>query len=449
MRNSRGGSRVGSSGRGAVVIAIISISILCTTILIILCIRLSLHNNIVSVVDDAPYTISEERQPIEAISKPIRIISQNHRRLQLSMSDAISKLEHTATNNNKIIMQQPQQMQQITQQLQPQPQQQQQQTLHQIQHGKTVFRPGGVLINLMRRAKDVVSESDVPFLLQIPHTSTETIYNIMTQCYGLVGKEYTTSQEIERARAMNVVDNYYVSSHDRPKEMFANFGERFHFLATPHYQEGTSLLTLKHKGRIIVMLRHPCEIAEAMYLNLRQINPSAAQLGSHVKGLVQHVNSTNYYDNWMTRMLANVPPNAAVTEDHFREARMVLENKFLIGMTSDMAETVRKRLGLYFGWKELPEKQGCEIEMIKNSMASIVSPSMLEEGSHEWRFVRLQNHFDMKLYARGMAIFGDQKMRVPIHSFIRERQVTRVVRAFDHLRNVVDPKDDSDIPFFW
>ena len=68
-----------------------------------------------------------------------------------------------------------------------------------------------------------------------------------------------------------------------------------------------------------------------------------------VRDLVLHVNFTDYYDNWMTHMLANVPPLVAVTDDHFREARMILENKFLIGMSSDLIETVHKRPRLYVG----------------------------------------------------------------------------------------------------
>lgn len=274
---------------------------------------------------------------------------------------------------------------------------------HQLQYGQTVPGPS-VLINMLRRAKDIVSENDVPFLLQIPHTSSETLYNIMTQCYGLVGQQYQSASELESARGSNAVDGNYVSSHDRPASMFRNFGQRFHFLATPHYQEGAALLTKKHRGRMIVMMRHPTEIAEIVYAT----RPGSVH--GDIDGLVRHVNSTDYYDNWMTRMLANVPKDVAVTEEHFREARMVLENKFLIGMTSNMAETVQKRLGLYFGWKELPNKQGCETDHIKKGQMSL-PPSSLIEGSHEWRFVRMKNHFDMKLFVRSMSVFGNQKVR--------------------------------------
>jgi len=249
-------------------------------------------------------------------------------------------------------------------------------------------------------------------------------------------------KELRKDEKEGVVDQFYVSSHDRPKEMFHNFGKRFHFLSTPHYQEGTSLLTLKHKGRIILMLRHPAYIAESMYLS----RPNTHR--GDLKGLLQYVNSTDYYDNWMTRMLANVPREERVTEEHFKYARMILENKFIIGMTSDMTETVKKRINLHFGWKELPSKQGCEMEYIKKGTMELPTSS-LEEGGREWRFIAKKNLFDSKLMARGMAVFGMQKMRIPVHPYTVREDRKAVSEAFGHLRNVQDEVDKSDIPFFW
>ena len=431
----RGGGRVASA-------ALVVVALLFSTslILLICC------NNFMMLAnhyDDYQELSYDDNEIIEQQHHHLHI-GQNHRRLG-SMLDAIQaqqlpRQRQPLTDNNMNAASSSQQLMIYA------PQPPEQQPVQQVvQHGKHNTVTGeSVQINMMRRAKDVVSNTDVPFLLQIPHTSSETIYDIMTQCYGLVGRQYNTPQELVKAKAMNVVDNHYVSSHDRPIHMFKNFGNRFHFIATPHYQEGTSLLTLKHKGRIIVMMRHPCQIAEEIYLT----RPNVQGRGKHVQGLIRWVNSTKYYDNWMTRMLANVPPDVVVTEDHFKEARMILENKFLIGMQQNMPETVQKRLGLYFGWHELPNKQGCEIEMIKKGMLNL-SPSSLEEGSEEWRFVRNKNHFDMKLYVRSQHVFGDQKMRVPVHAVIRKEQEEVVNEAIGHLRNVKDERDSSDIPFFW
>src|SRR5210317_81029 len=224
--------------------------------------------------------------------------------------------------------------------------------------------------------------------------------------------------------------------------MFHDFGQRFHFLSTPHYQEGASLLTLKHKGRIILMMRHPAYIAESMYLT----RPNTQK--GDLRGLLRFVNSTDYYDNWMTRMLANVPKNTPVTEEHFKYARMILENKFVIGMTNDMAETITKRIKLHFGWKELPSKNGCELDYIKRGTMELPT-SALEEGSREWRFIAKRNLFDAKLHARGMAVFGMQKMRIPVHPYTVRDDRKVVSEAFAQLRNVQDERDSSDIPFYW
>ena len=76
-----------------------------------------------------------------------------------------------------------------------------------------------VILNMLRRARDKVDEKDVPFLLQVPYTNSDVIYNIMTECYGLVGREYWDVKELRRDEKEGVVDQFYVSSHDRPKEV--------------------------------------------------------------------------------------------------------------------------------------------------------------------------------------------------------------------------------------
>jgi hypothetical protein len=100
-----------------------------------------------------------------------------------------------------------------------------------------------------------------------------------------------------------------------------------------------------------------------------------------VGDLIRHVNSMTYHDNRLTRMLANVPR-------HFRAARMILENNFLVGMSYDLLETVHWRLGLYFRWKEMPDKAGCVMGRISNSGGSSTTSShRIIEKSPEWRFV--------------------------------------------------------------
>jgi len=182
-------------------------------------------------------------------------------------------------------------------------------------------------------------------------------------------------------------------------------------------------------------------LAESMYLTM----PGAVR--GDMVGLLEFVTREDYYDNFLTRMLANVPAHVEVTEEHFKEARMILENKFLIGMTNDVAETVQKRLKLYFGWEELPSQQGCEMYYIKNGVMAL-PPVTIEEGGHYWRAIQKINLFDMKLYARAMSVFGQQKMRMPVHPLAVQKEREVVNEAFARLRNVDEPLDESDVPFF-
>lgn len=134
---------------------------------------------------------------------------QHNRQLQLSMTEEVTKTKTVSNNNNN--------------------NNKQTETTQQQQHsdaliGQSTSGPG-VIVNMLRRARDKVDEKDVPFLLQVPYTNSDVMYNIMTECYGLVGKEYWDVKDIQKGKEANVVDSFYVSSHDRPKEVSV-----FHYL---------------------------------------------------------------------------------------------------------------------------------------------------------------------------------------------------------------------------
>lgn len=129
---------------------------------------------------------------------------QHNRQLQLSMTEEVTKtntVNNDNNNNNK--------------QIETKEQQQ--------QHSDALIGQStsgaGVIVNMLRRARDKVDEKDVPFLLQVPYTNSDVVYNIMTECYGLVGKEYWDVKDIQKGKEAKVLDSFYVSSHDRPKEV--------------------------------------------------------------------------------------------------------------------------------------------------------------------------------------------------------------------------------------
>ena len=127
---------------------------------------------------------------------------QHNRQLQLSMTEEVTKTNTVSNNNNDNNNEQIATQQEHSDAL----------------IGQSTSGPG-VIVNMLRRARDKVDEKDVPFLLQVPYTNSDVMYNIMTECYGLVGKEYWDLKDIQKGREANVVDSFYVSSHDRPKEV--------------------------------------------------------------------------------------------------------------------------------------------------------------------------------------------------------------------------------------
>jgi hypothetical protein len=63
---------------------------------------------------------------------------------------------------------------------------------------------GGVRINVLRRAKDVVSNADVPFLLLLPFAEHAVLYDVITTCYGLVPRVYDTVGSLNDAREITI-----------------------------------------------------------------------------------------------------------------------------------------------------------------------------------------------------------------------------------------------------
>ena len=127
---------------------------------------------------------------------------QQHNRQLASMTEEVTNTKTVSNNNNNNNKQTETTQQQHSDAL----------------IGQSTSGPG-VIVNMLRRARDKVDEKDVPFLLQVPYTNSDVIYNIMTKCYGLVGKEYWDVKDIQKGKEANVVDSFYVSSHDRPKEV--------------------------------------------------------------------------------------------------------------------------------------------------------------------------------------------------------------------------------------
>ena len=63
--------------------------------------------------------------------------------------------------------------------------------------GRRARRDGGDGVDqLLRRAKDALSNADVPFLPQLPYTNHEVLHDTMTECYGLVPGVYSTVDEL-------------------------------------------------------------------------------------------------------------------------------------------------------------------------------------------------------------------------------------------------------------
>jgi hypothetical protein len=189
----------------------------------------------------------------------------------------------------------------------------------------------------------------------------------------------------------------------------------FHFVSTPHYQEGAAFFLREHRGRIMLILVRLVSLvgclsrgfmlssyniylactytAESMYLSRPGTIPG------DVNGLLNYTMSSDYYDNWMVRdesmfdltLLVYCHCSSLTTwTDHMycldkndcqctsleQSPKTTLLKHVKYSKTSSRSEWLQiwqrqySNTSSYFGWKELPNQSGCEMGDINQATAS-------------------------------------------------------------------------------
>lgn len=97
-----------------------------------------------------------------------------------------------------------------------------------------------------------------------------------------------------------------------------------------------------------------------------------------------------------------------LTDAHLETAKDVLRRKFLVGLTSEMAESWR-RFRSHFGWEEStnPDAESCMKTMTEagGGVNRNDRNRGIERGSAEWDAVASVNAFDVRLYEYTVELF--------------------------------------------
>ena len=205
--------------------------------------------------------------------------------------------------------------------------------------------------------------------------------------YRLINADVTTLEGIENAKTRGFADSPLIEA-----------------LASPQVYEINDLLSRNKKGQLFALFRHPVERAVSLFNYLKNAYWEPTYKPEYKTWtLLDYVYSDEYEDNWMTRWLANKPSGDILDED-LEAALEVLRNKFLVGLTSHMSESV-SRFEQYFFWEHHNEKK-CSAKVRTNQ--NKFEKETTKPGDKVWDILEQINLFDMILYKEAEKLFVEQ-----------------------------------------
>eukprot|EP00977_Amphora_coffeiformis_P007065 scaffold1533_cov157-Amphora_coffeaeformis.AAC.6 len=161
-----------------------------------------------------------------------------------------------------------------------------------------------------------------------------------------------------------------------------------------------------HRARIFTIFRHPVERAESMFAYLSKAyweptyDPSLANMT-----IEEYAISVKAESNWMVRMLNDDPPN--VDKRHLEVAKLVVKEKIVVGLMSNMTESVERFYKL-FGW-EHGEWNPCEDQVLFGGGSNSNEHEKLSETSEGWKLLAARNSMDVELFEYAVKVFEEQK----------------------------------------
>mmetsp|Transcript_29462 Transcript_29462/g.42772 ORF Transcript_29462/g.42772 Transcript_29462/m.42772 type:complete len:115 (-) Transcript_29462:111-455(-) len=108
----------------------------------------------------------------------------------------------------------------------------------------------------------------------------------------------------------------------------------------------------------------------------------------------------------VTLLLDKKNVKAPITDDDMILAKQILRDKYLIGLQTEMEESI-DRFDKFYGWYENPFRSRCMKEHIHHADNGNPHKSV-KEGSRAWDLAVEKNLRDMELYDYAVQLFEEQ-----------------------------------------
>jgi len=274
-------------------------------------------------------------------------------------------------------------------------------------------------------------KSDRPVFFHIPKSGGSTIKDVMGTCHRFImaSEAGVTDGHIEDTEVAVVyprvgvegaalspfinVDTTTVAGIQRAKEMgFADSGLG-DAVVTPFIYESNDLFTQTAMGRLFCVFRHPIDRAISLfyYLQVAEWEPT---YDPDLKNwsIEQYATSPKIENNWLTRQLSN-QLGGDLADEHVNLAMEVIRRKFLVGLMSEMKETMT-RLERFFHWtyRVNPANQEiCRDDLLSggSNSNSKNKKDKPQPGSEAYDLLAAQNQYDMQVYGYIESLFKEQE----------------------------------------
>lgn len=171
-----------------------------------------------------------------------------------------------------------------------------------------------------------------------------------------------------------------------------------------------SLFDSVNKGRVFTLMRHPVDRAVSEFYYLQNADWEASY-DPKSKGMTieEYVERGHIERNWMVSGLVKRFQGEILQAD-LEEAKQLLREKVLIGLLSNMEESIY-RFDRYFGFHNIERNKECFDNIIhdKGGKTNRHEHPKLEPGSSEWKLLAEINNFDVQLYEYAVELFEEQK----------------------------------------
>mmetsp|Transcript_13680 Transcript_13680/g.18339 ORF Transcript_13680/g.18339 Transcript_13680/m.18339 type:complete len:345 (-) Transcript_13680:94-1128(-) len=269
----------------------------------------------------------------------------------------------------------------------------------------------GDIINLM------IKENDTPLYLHIPKAGGTAVIDYY-RCLGLVTSE---NLYISEGRSHIMLETHSVEGIHQAKDLEIVQRGLADVIFTPLLPAAMEMFDSNHQARVFALFRHPIDREVSLYY-YRQIADWEGD-GVYAPELANTPIETYFEqlkdrtDNFMISVLLNKDRKTeSITEEDLEYAKQILRNKVLIGLTSNMEESIQ-RFDIYFGWTEDTKHHGdprynakrsiCQKDFItKKTNSNPHEP--VEKGSLVWEYLSNILYYDIQLYEYAVELFEEQ-----------------------------------------